>query len=292
MELDFIRFILAFICGFFLTVSGSLSQLVTNNGLASPSTLGFDGAAVLAIIISQILINFFGVEFSLTYLSITLISVFVLVWILFDHSLMRFKPVTVWSEHSMKSIVLTGLAFNLFVGALFSIIQFLYMAMNFEFPTSIWFGSLKQYSDNDLYTFIFLFIFLYLFLIKVSKKLELLNIGTSFSLGLNVNVRQFQKTCLIVSFTLTGIVISYYGVFSFLGLVFPHILRHFSIWKNNIRGELLTGPFLTGFSFAAVDYFCSEFDFHGAEFPVGMISSVVGAALLIIMVMRSSKNNG
>jgi len=55
MEFDFeiYRFFFAFLCGYFITVSGSLSQLMSNNSIASPSTLGMDGGAVLFVIFSQ-----------------------------------------------------------------------------------------------------------------------------------------------------------------------------------------------------------------------------------------------
>jgi len=46
MEIEFGRLALSFIVGYFLCLSGSLSQLVTNNPLGSPSTLGMDGLAV------------------------------------------------------------------------------------------------------------------------------------------------------------------------------------------------------------------------------------------------------
>jgi iron complex transport system permease protein len=262
---------------------------VTNNNLASPSTLGFDGAAVLGIIIAHAFIHIFGIEIELTYMSISISLSFVFIWYLVDKFLKQERKNSIWSAHSMKSVVLSGLAFNLFVGAIFSIVQFLYMAMNYEFPTSIWFGSLKQYSSQDLFVFIPVFIALFLFLVKTVNELELLNIGTSFSLGLNKNVPGIQKRCLIISFVLTGMVISYYGVFSFLGLVFPHVLRNLPWWRKSIKGELLLGPFVSGLAFGLMDFACYHFEIYGAEFPVGMISSVIGAGILILMVLRSNQ---
>lgn len=289
MELS--RVILSFICGYFLTVSGSLTQIVSNNKLASPSTLGFDGAAVLAILISQVTINLSGIGISLKYLSLIVILIFIFTWVVLTKIFASATEKSIWSKYSMNSLVLFGLAFNLLVGAIFSVIQFLYMAMNFEFPTSIWFGSLKQYDSYDLFLFIPGFFIVFYFLFLFSKKLELLNIGTLFSLGLKINVYKLQRRCLLLAFLLTGIVICHYGVFSFLGLVFPHILRHTRWWKNSIKGELMYGSLLTATIFSLIDYSCYYYYIYGAELPVGMISSVMGASVLIFMVFRASNNS-
>jgi ABC-type Fe3+-siderophore transport system permease subunit len=63
MDIEWMRVLLAFFCGYFLTLSGSLSQIVTNNKLASSSTLGFDGLAVLMVLCAQFLITFVHLSF-------------------------------------------------------------------------------------------------------------------------------------------------------------------------------------------------------------------------------------
>jgi len=196
------------------------------------------------------------------------------------------KSKKIFAELSMNQIILFGLAFNLFVGAIFSVIQFLFMAMNFEFPSSLWFGSLKEYEVSSLYIFATAFIVTKLILLKLVDKFEVLNLGSSFAYGLGVNVAKVQKMALILSFFLTGLVITYFGVFSFLGLIFPHILRSFKVFKTNMNYELIYGPYLTALIFGIVDQVCYQFDFHGAELPVGMVSSVFGAMFLIVLVLK------
>lgn len=285
MDFEIIRFLFAFLCGYFLTVSGSLSQLVTNNSIASPSTLGMDGAAVLFVIISQFFVVLVGESIDPAYIAYGLFlissSLFFLVFSL------RKKSKDIWNTFNIQSLILFGLAFNLFVGAIFSIIQFLFMSLNFQFPTGIWFGSLKQYEANYIYLFLCVFFMAKIFLIKYSAKLELLNLGRSIAEGLGVDVSKVQRLSLGLSFILTGTVICYFGVFSFLGLIFPHILRSFSWFKKSMKAELIYGPYISGIIFSIVDQFCYQFDFYGAELPVGMVSSVIGAIFLIILVLKS-----
>jgi iron complex transport system permease protein len=286
IDIDFIRFMFALFCGYFLTLSGSLSQLVTNNTIASPSTLGMDGAAVLFVILAQFVS--IGVDLNVSYVHTAFILFLIPFGIISFISLgLSKKTNNIWEHFDIQKIILFGLAFNLFVGAIFSIIQFLFMALNFEFPTGLWFGSLKQYDKDYLMIFVVIFIITKVYILGVSQKFEALNLGSSFALGLGIDVQRIQRIALLLSFLLTGVVICYFGVFSFLGLIFPHILRSFGFFKSSMRRELLIGPYITGFIFGIVDQFCYQFDLYGAELPVGMVSSVVGAIFLIFLVLKT-----
>jgi iron complex transport system permease protein len=278
------RFMFAFFCGYFISVSGSLSQLVTNNSLASPSTLGMDGAAVLFILVSQIILVVFNIDFSLNHLSLILFAGTSLV--LFPFVFYKSKVKNIWHQLNMQKVILFGLAFNLMIGALFSVIQFLFMALNFEFPVGLWFGSFKQYDQNFIFIFIIVFMVTQLVLYRLSPKIEVLNLGSSIAQGMGFDVEFIQKFGLYISFILTGIVISYFGVFSFLGLIFPHILRSFRFFKRNMKFEILLGPYFCGAILGVVDQLCYNVTVHGAELPVGMVSSVIGAFVLILLVFK------
>ena len=120
-EFDILRVLLAFFCGYFLCLSGTLTQLISNNPLASPSTLGMDGIGVLFVISGQLLLNFFGVNSDLADVSLRLFLIFFLLIALFP----KRSSTDVWNLLSMKSFIIVGLAFNLFIGAIFTIIQFM-----------------------------------------------------------------------------------------------------------------------------------------------------------------------
>jgi iron complex transport system permease protein len=290
MEFEFTRVLIAFIVGYFLSVSGSLTQLITNNSLASPSTLGMDGLAVLFIIGSYFLSLFIQVDISSESLSFILFNVFIIIFIIIK-LLLKSKKIliieNIWSHSGMKSIILIGLAFNLLIGAFFSIVQFLFVAMNIKFPTAIWFGNLRQYDPSWLYLFLIFFVLTFLIIWRISRKLDILNVGTLFAQGLNINIEKIQMICLTLSLVLSGLVISYFGVFSFLGLIFPHILRSISIFRNNMRRELIIGPLFTGVIFSGIDFICYTYTYQGAELPVGMVSSVIGSFFLIYLLIRS-----
>lgn len=283
MEHELLRFIFAFFGGYFLTLSGSLTQIVTLNKLASPSTLGFDALAALSIIASQYLIVFWGMTHQLEVVSFWFFSLlFVFMTLFFSLGKGRSKY-----RLDMDAIILMGLAFNLFVGAIFAVVQFLFFSLGQEFPSGLWFGNFRLFNDSYLFLFLMAFLAVQVFVVKVSSKLRLLGVGEAFAIGLGINVKRVQSICLFVSLFLTGIVISFFGVFSFLGLIVPHMLRTCRFFSKNIKRELALGPWVGGASLGGLDFLCYQFPFKGAEFPVGMVSSVLGSFLLISLLFRS-----
>ncbi len=285
MEIEWARFCLALLAGAFLTLAGSLGQLVTNNSLASPSTLGMDGMAVLVVIVTQLLALVFPLPFAHEHVSFGILSLVFVLSTLFLYY--KRSSLMVRGGVNIQKFILFGLAFNLLVGAIFSVIQFMFMALNFEFPSALWFGSLKQYELGYLIPFLAIFFVVVMYLKVNVSKLEMLNLGGDFAKGLGINVGGVQLSSLTLSFFLNGVVISYFGVFSFLGLVFPHTIRSFKVFKTNMKRELIWGPIICAFIFAVVDQFCYNNVVYGAELPVGMASSVLGSFFLIFLVLRS-----
>mgnify|MGYP001309768155 CR=1 FL=1 len=282
MEINSLRLLLAFFAGIFLTSSGSLSQNTTQNSLASPSTLGFDAMAVFAVLVSHGLLTLFNLNIELTHFSFLIFNACFLL------TFLCLKGISLKSAQlDMKIIILIGLGFNLFIGAIFSVVQFLFIATNTKFPTGLWFGSFKFYQAIELLPFICVFLLLIIFLYKNLSSLRLISIGIPFAKGVGVEVAKTQRRSLFVAYYLTGVVICYFGVFSFISLVFPHILRLLPFIKSDMRKEFTIGALIGGLIMMLLDFLVYNFDFYGAELPVGMISSVLGSFMLISLLGRN-----
>lgn len=284
-EVDIIRVLCAFFVGYGLTLSGSLSQLTTNNSLASPSTLGMDGLSVVSLLVAQGLIVTKISSLSSEFLSLIVFSIF---FIILAAIFLSLRPRDLWQYLNMKQIILLGLAFNLMVGAIFSVIQFMFIALNYEFPTGLWFGHFKHAQLSNLIILVVPCVMIWVYCLKNAAKFNAINLGVFVAQGIGIDVEKFQKINLLLSLLLTGIVVSFFGVFSLLGLVLPHVLRSLTFFKTDMRSEILYGPLLGGLLIAVIDLACYNFVFYGAELPVGMISSVVGAFALILVLLRSS----
>lgn len=285
MEFEALRILIAFCAGYFLSLSGSLAQLVTQNQIAAPSTLGIDGLVVLVILIVQLFLTQFQLDFSLEWGAFFLFSLLFLCLLI---------PVALKSQQlhieksmgDMKKVILLGIGFNLFIGAIFAVIQFLFMAFNYEFPSGLWFGSFR-YTNLPIACLFVVSFLVSVFVVKgLAKNLRLIGIGREFAIGLGVQVNKTQNYSLLLSLFLTGLVISFYGVFSFLGLIFPHVLRSFSWFRKNMRNELTWGATLSGLFLSGIDFLCYHYTIHGIELPVGMVSSVLGSFMLISLLFR------
>ena len=285
MDIELVRILIAFFAGYFLSLSGSLTQLVTQNHLAAPSTLGFDGIVVFLILIAQLFLNQFqlglGLEWSSFLLFCCAFIVLFLIGLIFGKRWQLEK-----SMRDMKNVILLGLGFNLFIGAIFAVVQFLFMAFNYEFPSGLWFGSFRYSGLEVLLLFMAAFVCCIFMMKALARDLRLIGVGRDFAIGLGVDVSKTQQYSLMLSLFLTGLVISFFGVFSFLGLIFPHVLRSFTWIRKNMRHELNLGPILSGVFLSAVDYVCYHFTIQGIELPVGMVSSVLGSLMLMVLLFR------
>jgi len=276
--MDLLRFACAFFSGGLLFLSGSLIQGVSFNEISGPSTLGLNAACVLAIVFVQGLFHIFGIELSLEWSSL---GIMFLVTILFYfgvyQSVGEGPVVGNGKEIEMKNILIFGLCFNLFVGAIFSVMQFFFINLNMEFPAGLWFGNFKFIPPYALFFMPGSFFVIYLISIKISKSLQIMSFGSGLAGGIGLPIKKVIAGSVALSLLCSAIVTCFFGVFAFLGILFPLLVRNFGSMKYDLRKEILYGPLIGGLIIALLDLSCANYTAWGAEIPVGMLSSLVGS---------------
>ena len=277
MDIDLLRFLTAFVVGGMLSFAGSLVQITTRNDLASPSTLGMDGVAVLMVMLAFI-IQGAGVELPLATLALGLGLVSLGVLSLFSSVFL--------GQRDLKVIVLMGMSVNLLVGAFFAIMQFLAMAFNQKFPDQLWFGRILTLEPLSGASLAMLALALSFFTLSYRKTWKALLLGRGWCHGLGIPVEKIIKISLMLSFLITLWVVVHFGVFGFLGLLYPLVLRQFKRYRGDPWREMTDGAALAGFSFAILDQFCFQVTFHGAEIPVGLPASLLGACALVVILWK------
>ena len=277
MDIDLLRLLTSFIVGAILSFSGSLIQITTRNDLASPSTLGMDGIAVL-MVMASFLIKSLGVNLPLSQLAfgLGLISLIFISYI---------APYFL-KQKDLKIIVLMGLSVNLLVGAFFSIMQFMAMAFNLQFPDQLWFGRILSLDLFSTLTLVLLLISLFIFLLKYRKAWKALLLGGGWCRGLGIPIDKIIKISLLLCFLSTLWVVVHFGVFGFLGLLFPLVLRQFKRYRGEPWREMTDGAIWAGLGFSILDQICFQVTFHGAEIPVGLPASLFGAAALVSILWK------
>ena len=279
MEYLILRFLCAALTGVILSQTGSLIQMSTRNILASPSTLGFDGLSILWILIFHSILIMAGTEQGTAFVFLSGIPVFMVVGWLFSRFIARHK--------NIEKLIFMGLTFNLLVGTIFSLWQFLFLAFNFPFPVELWFGHFRYSNETSLLILGMiegLTLILWLFL---KKEFAVFSLGQSVAVNLNLK-KGFLYLYIFSTIAIgTFAVIALFGAFSFLGLVFPIIAR--KLWFNrfDLNGEFILGALVNGLFLLFIDGLCYFFPIYGAEVPVGLIATGVGALSLILLLWKS-----
>lgn len=285
MNYDLIfRLVCSFSVGATLSVAGTLSQVITHNPMSSPSTLGLQAYVVLALLISHFISVIFHIHSSSEFIIISSLLIAVIIKLIIPK-----KSVEIYKNKVSfigDKVVLVGLCFNLFVGAIFSFAHFLSMSMNVRFPSSIWYGHFKFANWSSSISMVGLLILVLIFLVKHKRSIRYYNFGPDFMANLGINTSRFQGQSLVIILLITSFVVSYFGVFSFLGLIFPHFLRSIPKFRDDLYLESTLGPVLCGGLLMLLDTMCYQLPFYGAEIPVGMLSGIVGALYLVVYFLR------
>jgi iron complex transport system permease protein len=272
------RLLCSFLVGVILSQTGSFIQLGTRNILASPSTLGFDGLAILWLLIFHSLTIFSQDSSAISFILLGA-PMFIGVGFLFS----RFLNGSIKFER----IILLGLTFNLLVGAVFSLWQFFFLAFNLPFPVELWFGHFRFASAENLQILFLAEVVILAALFWRWKDLLLYSLGSSLAKNLNLKEKGLFSFLFISVAVGTFVVVGLFGAFSFLGLIFPIISRRLWFKRFDLSGEILLGAIVNGLALMLIDTLCYFFPILGAEVPVGLIVTAIGAVSLILLLWRS-----
>jgi iron complex transport system permease protein len=275
------RLLSAFLAGMILCLSGSLCQLLTHNKMASSSTFGIDGFAVLIIILM------FYLKLSSTLLSFSLIFIFYLILFFLVGLYFKTKKINI----NANKMIMLGICFNLLVGAVFYLLHYLSMLTGEHFPAHLWYGDFRGHTLSAVVILLMAVLFLFSLNLWLHRRLSFLALGEEFCLAYAIDLKKIYLVSFFIIFLVVTWQINAFGVFSFLGLIFPHLVRTVPIVGASIKKELYLGPFLCGFFMLLVDQACYHFPYRGAEIPVGMVSAVLGSGFLIILLLKIKSIN-
>jgi len=280
LEYLILRSLCATATGMILSQTGSLIQMSTRNILASPSTLGFDGLSILWVLILHSLLLIFGFDYPPLWTYLLGVPVFIIIGHVFSKVIGKYQHI--------ERLILIGLTFNLMVGAVFSLWQFLFLAFNLPFPVELWFGHFRHAEFSfALVLIIFELCFLSLW-IMFQKDFLIFSLGKGIAANLKLKEKRLYSMLFIIISVGTFSVVTLFGAFSFLGLIFPLMARKMWFRKFDLNGEFFWGALVNGLAFMLIDLACYFLPIMGAEIPVGLIATAVGAVSLILLLWKSN----
>ena len=271
-EIRYPRVMAALLVGMALGVAGALSQSATNNPLADPSIIGTSAGASfgasLAIVLNLASVSTFGATIAA--------AVGALIASLITFSLAR----------SALQLVIVGIA----TSALFTAITGLLISMADKPEArsiSFWsLGSLALVNMNTLALLTPLVLTVSIIGWYYSQKMDLLVLGDREVSHLGFNPQRMRLMAFIFISILIAVAVSTVGSIAFLALAAPHITRYLIGPSNR---PLMIGSAVIGAGLLLVADTAARTLAAPIELPIGLITSLVGAPILILILRKSGE---
>ena len=258
------------ICGMALAVSGAVIQGVLANRLASPSIIGVNAGAGLAVTVCSALGMIGGWRVSLAafvgaFLTVMLVSLGARKW-----------------GASRGTVILMGVALNALLGAISDTVTTLdpeiaMMSNDFKIGdfSSVTYAKLIPAAITALISV--------LILLTLSNELDVLTLGDENAKGLGMNTGAMRVIFLLLSALLAGAAVSVCGLLSFVGLLIPHAVRRIASSESK---HLLPLCALLGAGFVSLCDTLARVVFAPYELPVGIIMAFLGAPFFIFILIK------
>ena len=116
-----------------------------------------------------------------------------------------------------------------------------------------------------------------------SGEMDVLSLGDETAQSLGMRVQGTRFLLLMTASLLAGGAVSFSGLLGFVGLIVPHILRHFLGARHRILVPLSA---LFGASFVLLCDTLSRTLFSPYEIPVGIVLSLLGGPFFLFLIVR------
>ncbi len=270
------RVVLAGLVGASLSIAGAAFQGLLRNPLADPYTLGVSSGASVGAVITlfyQISLPLVGI-FTLPLFSIASAFITILIVLLFARSIDRSMKV--------ETIILTGIIFSSFLGALISLM----IALSGEELRQIigWLlGSVSMRGWSYVQIILPFLIIGSLVLLVNTRELNAIAFGEERAQYLGVNVASRKLAVLASSSIITGAAVAVSGTIGFVGLVIPHLAR--ILWGPDHK-HLMPLSMLIGAGFLILADLAARTIIEPAELPIGVITALIGAPVFAFILLR------
>ena len=264
------RMLSGLICGAALAVSGSVIQGVLANRLASPSIIGVNAGAGLAVTLCSALGILGGWKLSLfafagAFGAVMLVSIAAKKW-----------------GASRGTVILMGVAFNALLGAISDAVTTFHPEVSMM-SNDFKIGDFSSVTYAKLIPAAVIVLISIPALITLSNELDVLMLGDENAKGLGMNTGAMRVVFLLLSALLAGMAVSVCGLLSFVGLLVPHAVRRMGGSQSK---HLMPLCALFGAGFVCVCDTLARVIFAPYELPVGIIMAFLGAPFFVFILIK------
>ena len=271
-DIRFPRVLAALLIGAALGVAGAISQAATNNPLADPSIIGTTAGASFGAAIAVIL--------SIASIGTWPVMLFAFLGALFA------SLVTFAASRSAIQLVIVGIATSALLSALVGLLLTIADRPDAR-SIAFWsLGSLALVSMSSISLLAPVVIVGVIVAWYISQRLDLLALGDAEVRFLGKNPQRMRLGAFLIISLLIATAVSTVGSIAFLALAAPHITRLLIGPSNRplVIGSAVIGAGLLLIADTAARAIAPPF-----ELPIGLITSLIGAPILILVLRRSSE---
>lgn len=279
------RVLSAALAGLCLSVSGASMQSILRNPLGSPFTLGISHAAAFGA--GFAIIVFGGGTMHSTYGDAVIINNPYIVTISAFGFCVLATFIILFVSKLHDSRPQTMILMGIILGSLFSAgsTALQYFADDVQLAAIVYwtFGDLGRADWTEFIIIAVISIPSILFFYRNSWNYSTLDAGDEVAQSLGVKINKTRIYGMIVASLLTAVIISFFGIIAYVGLVVPHMVR--KILGNEER-ILIIGSSIFGGVFLLIADTIARTILSPVILPVGVLTSFLGAPLFLYLLFR------
>ncbi len=268
------RVIVALLVGMNLAAAGVAVQAVFRNPMASPGIIGISSGASLGALICIVL----GLHVASLYYIPLFASGFALI-----SAFIVYRVASRGSSGHIIRLILVGIAISMLIR---SVIQLILSAVDEQKIAQYVFWSMGSLADRRWEHVTMLLVptlLCLIYLVFRASDLNMLLLGESEAKTMGYDVKRGKRAFLIASSVATAISVSVSGMITFVGLVIPHIVR-MAVGSDNRKLMILS--IISGGIFLVICDLIARTVISPAEMSVGIITSLVGAPILLYLIEK------
>ena len=275
-QIRFPRVIAAILIGAALAVAGLMAQGACNNALAEPSIVGTSAGASLATVIA-ILFGIVQVG-SLGAIAFGVIGALAA-------TALTFRLAATRSGLSSFTLIIVGIAVTAILSAMVGISSTMVSRADAR-SISFWnFGSLALITKENLLGIFITCVAGIILALKIAPDLDRLSLGDATAFHLGIAVPKVRMGALVALSIAAGGAVSTVGTIAFLGLAAPHIARF--IYGPAHRFLVIQSALIGALVLLVADTVARTIA-QPNELPIGLVTSLIGAPILIALVTKRS----
>jgi len=246
-------------------------QNVLHNKLASPSIIGINAGAGLAVTICCA----FGAVSGWTIAGGAFLGAM--------GAMLLVVLVSEKSGASRTTVILAGVAVNAILNALSEAVTTLFpeaavMSMDFRV------GGFATVAHTRIAPAAILILLSLAALFLMGNELDVLALGEDTAKSLGMQVKRMRTVFLVLAALLAGAAVSFAGLIGFVGIIVPHAVRRIIRCDNCCLLPLCA---LMGAAFVAVCDVVARVLFAPYELPVGILMSLIGGPVFLVLLFQS-----